>query len=261
MCLRARTRVSRTAITPSYGTRQIEGGEVLVVRGRTRRPLRCGRVMEHTHDFATLLTAELAHIHECFGENELAFLALTSKVELPIRDRLAYRLFNRLPQLRVAREWKRVDLAVLSAELPPVPLMLLEAKALYTFDLVGEEAWVERYPAKVARDVEKLGGLNDVRDETELFALVLATHPKGTIEPALRQIAKYSSGISKAIKALGDASAVAGAAGSFLQSRLERFGPVQSGEIAAGEAYGVHVEVHFSLVGPIARQLPSVGTG
>jgi len=214
-----------------------------------------------SYDFASLLDHELAQIDERFAENELAFLALTSKIELPIRDRLAYRLFDRLPALHVAREWKRVDLAALSAEQPPVPLMLLEAKALYTFDLVGDDAWVERYPAKVESDLHKLRGLKDVSRETELFALVLATHPVGPIEPSLRQVAKYSSGVDKAIKALGDATAVADAARSFLQSRLEMLGPLRGGEIAAGEAYGVTIQIHYSLVGPIAAASPSGAIG
>ncbi len=81
-----------------------------------------------------------------FGADELAFLALTSKVELPVRDRLAYALFERLPDRLVAREWKRVDLAVLARRPTPFPVMLLEAKALYTFDLVGEERWVGALP-------------------------------------------------------------------------------------------------------------------
>lgn len=67
--------------------------------------------------------------------DELAFLALTSKIELPIRDRLAYTLFRRLPELLVTREWRPVDLAVLSPD-GKTPVLLLEAKALYTFNFV-----------------------------------------------------------------------------------------------------------------------------
>src|SRR5215218_1528708 len=107
-------------------------------------------------DFGTVLRSELSTIDRRFDVDELAFLALTSKMELPLRDRLAYVLFRRLPQFLVAREWRRVDLAVLAPGDPPVPKMLLEAKALYTFDLVGDDAWIRRYPDKVERDVKKL---------------------------------------------------------------------------------------------------------
>jgi len=163
----------------------------------------------HGYDFAPVLHSELGRISAHFAENELAFLALTSKVELPIRDRLAFRLFCRYRDFYLVREWKRVDLAVLSGGPTPAPLMLLEAKALYTFDLVGDDAWIARYPAKVGQDVGKLRGFTDLTTGTQLFALVLATHPTGPIEPNLRQVAKYASGVGKAIETQGHANAVA----------------------------------------------------
>lgn len=48
--------------------------------------------------------------------SELAYLALTAKLELVIRDKLAYRLQKdeALKSLVVRREWKKVDLAILS---------------------------------------------------------------------------------------------------------------------------------------------------
>ena len=56
---------------------------------------------------------------ELFGENELAYLSLTSKNESVIRDRLAYNLLLELKNSIVAREHSikainsRIDLAVL----------------------------------------------------------------------------------------------------------------------------------------------------
>ena len=52
----------------------------------------------------------------CFSDNELAYLALTSKVEQPIRDRLAFALYGAIgEECVVSREWakprskKRID--------------------------------------------------------------------------------------------------------------------------------------------------------
>ena len=56
---------------------------------------------------------------ELFGENELAYLSLTSKNESVIRDRIAYKLHLELKNSIVAREHSikainsRIDLAVL----------------------------------------------------------------------------------------------------------------------------------------------------
>lgn len=220
-----------------------------VSRLSARVVLVCRSVPAEEHDFAALLEAELASVERRFDENELAFLALTSKIELPIRDRLAYALFRALPGCRIAREWRRVDLAVLSCDEVPVPLMLLEAKALYSFDLVGANSWVERYPAKVERDLAKLRDLPNVPAEAKRFALVLVTHPAGPIGSQLKHVAKYASGIAKAVKDRGDADAVAEEARRCLDFRLKGLGTLRTGVIPAGEAYDVPLEIQYWLVG------------
>ncbi len=45
--------------------------------------------------------------------NDLAYLGLTGKIELLVRDSLAIQLKNDFPSLTTAREWKRHDLAIL----------------------------------------------------------------------------------------------------------------------------------------------------
>ena len=45
--------------------------------------------------------------------NDLAYLGLTGKIELLIRDSLAIQLKKDFPSLTIAREWKRHDLAIL----------------------------------------------------------------------------------------------------------------------------------------------------
>ena len=68
------------------------------------------------------LTAVLARIDKEFRQDELAYLATTTKVEGPFRDRLSFLLH--LDYYRsgfvVAREWNRVDLAVLSSAGEPI---------------------------------------------------------------------------------------------------------------------------------------------
>jgi hypothetical protein len=65
-----------------------------------------------------------------FEPDELAYLALTSKPELQVRDRFTWRL---LRSAHVAgREWKRADLVLLNEDYEP--RVFLEAKAAYTAD-------------------------------------------------------------------------------------------------------------------------------
>jgi hypothetical protein len=199
-------------------------------------------------DFGPVLHEELERMHQRFELNELAYLALTSKVELPIRDRLAFALHRRLDQRLVAREWKRVDLAILADD-GSTPELLLEAKALYTFDLIGEDVWVDRYPKKVRDDVAALRARSDLVERTQLFALVLATHPRSEAGPQLRQLAKYSRGVGKAIAALGDAAAVLREADAAVRAALPDASDVLcSGEIPGGSAYGIEVAVPYWLI-------------
>lgn len=88
-----------------------------------------------------LLTA-LGQVPGEFEPGELAYLALTSKPELAIRDRLAWVLVKR--GHRVVREWReRCDLAVLGED--GEPLAVLESKASYGHDTTW--GWNPKYRA------------------------------------------------------------------------------------------------------------------
>jgi hypothetical protein len=194
-----------------------------------------------TGDLPLVLRAELGELDTRFAPDELAFLALTSKVERPICDRLAFSLSRRLKEsFLVAREWSpsAVDLAVLSREAAQSPRVLLELKSWYTFDLVGRT--VDRVVGDASKDRTKLLGLAGLPSSAQLFVLVLATHPLAVIGPDLAQVAKYWPAPSRAITRLGSADEVARRASDNLAPKLLELGAVHAGTIEAGEAYGVH---------------------
>jgi hypothetical protein len=79
----------------------------------------------------TLLTS-LVSAASSFDDSELSYLALTSKPEHAIRDRLAWALVR--SGYRVAREWRsRCDLAVLGQD--GNATVAIELKASYTHDV------------------------------------------------------------------------------------------------------------------------------
>jgi hypothetical protein len=196
------------------------------------------------------MQAELGELAARFAPNELAFLALTSKVELPIRDRLAFALSRRLKDsFLVAREWRSVDLAVLSRDVPQSPRMLLEVKSWYTFDLVGRS--VVRVVQMARKDRAKLLGLPGLPSAAQLFVLVLATHPLSVIGPDLAQVAKYSAGISAGITRFGSADEVGRRGSDNLAPELSELGALHAGMLEAGEAYGVPIQIRYWLAGPI----------
>ena len=118
------------------------------------------------------LEKALSNVGRDFEEDQLAFLTLTSKPELQIRDALAWRLHRALPDLIVSREWRRTDLAVLDRA--GNPLMLLEAKAMATFDQVNPKKMDGEFDSYFRSDYEKASRL--AQDVTEIFILIISAH-------------------------------------------------------------------------------------
>jgi hypothetical protein len=205
-------------------------------------------VVEITADF---LAQSLEEAASTFEDGELAYTALTSKVELPLRDRLAWRLHKQLPHLTIAREWKRTDLAILDKE--STPLALLEAKALYTFDIAtAERANVRKYTARVKNDLLKsltlLAG-----QPAATYALVLATHPLDP-PPILDGVIKYRSAIHAALNR-SPADEILKGAQTVMNQSLEPLGPILHRVLDAGTAFDTRVVISYWIVGPVAPSL------
>ena len=135
----------------------------------------------------------------CFASGELAYLALTSKIEHPSQDRLAWCLHTQLPDLVVSREWRATDIAIMTADAAS-PLVLLEAKAMYSFDV----AWdASHYLRLMKDDVAKAHRL-DQHGTAEIYALWLMTHPLG-LPWDLPGVIKYQHRIRSALRGTGAA--------------------------------------------------------
>ncbi|MEU9342053.1 hypothetical protein AB0D74_12650 [Streptomyces sp. NPDC048278] len=183
-----------------------------------------------------------------FAPDELAYLALTSKVERPLQDRLAWALHTRLPELVVAREWRRCDIAVLNSD-ASLPLLLLEAKAMYSFDLVRKTSAAD-YAAKVKADLDKMRVL-DKSGAADTYALVLATHPFSTPQN-LPGVIKYDRDVRAALHKMPE-DGIRRAAANAANRILGAFGPVRKGSLSGGSAFGTQVAVDYWLVGPPLR--------
>ncbi len=183
-----------------------------------------------------------------FAPNELAYLALTSKVELPLRDRLAWSLHTSLwPEYVVAREWRRTDLAVLHRDSPAAPVMLLEAKAMYSFDGCTERGCAQ-YEAYVRSDQAKASALAGCN--TSVFLLLLATHPEGAPDPSVRDIIKYSSGITRAKRHFPEPDEVREVCLDRMTPIMEALGRTVRGSLHAGRSFNLEVTIDYWLVQP-----------
>ena len=203
-----------------------------------------------------------------FRTNELAYLALTSKVEKPIVDRLAFSLHrNHGDQegVGIAREFtvpkeirredcgkiQRVDLAV---TVDKRPHLLLEAKAA-SFVTIYSEAEKCKYPTLVCRDMKKLMKYRPKNRHNKIarLALILVTYADEDPSDKLNGIVKSASRIrntrEKHCKDKGIADLEKKIGEGFPKNR---FPPVKcgAGQIDGGCAFGIGVKVHYRLFEP-----------
>jgi len=153
-------------------------------------------MLAHPNDIFAHIRAALSNLEKLWighgEESELAYYALTSKPECPVRDKLAYALQVRLaPSLVVDREWRRVDLAVRSIP-ERCPKLVLEVKAMAAADCCRKsEARKDEYKGCLANDLRKLR--NTVARCKEGPAppgalLLLATHLPSGFTPQARSL-------------------------------------------------------------------------
>ena len=188
----------------------------------------------------------LESLADTFEDSELAYLSLTSKVEGPVRDKLAFSLFKVLPDnYIVSREWWRCDLVVLENN---VPLALIELKAMYTFDAL-KKGNVNEYKNAIEKDIEKSRDLAKARGsiETEIYSIMLATHPRKEIPGHLDRIAKYHTGVNSALGKYPHERALDLAAAEIIEKDIMTKQIISKKTYDGGKAFGIPVDVSYRL--------------
>ncbi len=190
------------------------------------------------------IVESLANLDKEFHVDELAYLALTTKIEMPIRDRWAFLLYKNLvnENLIVSREWKRTDLALLKNQFPE---SLIELKAMYSFDAALDPIEVGGYIDAMAKDEIKATKL--AVTGTEIYTVLLATHPE-QIPSNYTGIIKYNAYINKAIRKFGSANEVKSQAITAVNNKLSSKNIILSGELFAGCAFGVKTSILYWVV-------------
>ena len=194
-------------------------------------------------EYQPLLLNILSQLSADFEIDELAYLALTSKPEFVIRDAIAFQLYRQLKSqgLLVAREWRRSDIAVLEND---APAAIIELKSMYTFD-----ASKAGYQRAVVADVEKARRV--ANQETQVFALLLVTHPSGGVDTKFSNVVKYIDALNKAYT-VSTSDALRENAANVLPNWCSE-GVATAGFINGGFAFGVQVYVDYFLYGPFYR--------
>lgn len=196
-----------------------------------------------------ILTESLFSIEHEFKSNELAYLALTSKIEQPLRDRWAFSLYRKISTvLVVSREWRRTDLAILDSTGPKA---LIELKAMYTFDAALDKKGIGGYSQDMKNDELKAKKL--ASDTTEIYTVLLATHPKSIVPVKYERIIKYRAGINKAIKVFNSSGIVKEVAIEAIEKKFKGENIVANGCLKGGEAFGISTDVLFWILKAIHK--------
>lgn len=194
-----------------------------------------------------LLINSLEKIGEnSFSENELSFLALTSKVENPIRDRWSYKLHSELQSdYLLAREWNRSDIAIIDIA---CPVAIIEIKAMYTFDCLtfsSSKPKLDSYIKNLNNDEEKAKNLGC--SETAVYTVLLATHPCRSIPDDKKSVIKYNYEINRSLKSK-DPDDLKNFATKEVNSKLTAKNIIKQGELIGGSSYGIETNVLFWLI-------------
>lgn len=191
-----------------------------------------------------LIQESLSSVDREFRPNELAYLALTTKIENPLRDRWAFMLHRKAnASLTVAREWRRTDIAVLENE---IPRALIELKAMYTFDAALDQENVSGFCDAMEEDQEKAQLLST--RETDIYTALLATHPHSAVQKAHERVIKYRPGINSALRRYGGSDAVANAAVEAVNRRLAEKNIIAFGCLDGGRAFEIDTQVLYWLI-------------
>ena len=179
-----------------------------------------------------------------FREDELALLALTSKIELPWRDRWAYSIHRQIKDAYdVSREWRRTDLAILDDN---KPVALIELKAMYSFDATLCDKEINGYCELIQKDEQKALALSN--GSCSVYTVLLAAHPHSSIPAKYDRVIKYRQGINKAMNEHNTQEQVAAVAQSNVEACLSHKKIIASGNFMGGKAFGVPASVYYWLV-------------
>lgn len=183
---------------------------------------------------------------DSFNKNELAYLSMTSKNELLVRDRIAYELYSKYDNYIVAREYNpkgiksRIDLAILENNNIKD---IIELKSMYTFDSVNMEGYINLINNDFYKNSELLlEGVNQ-------YEIIVATHVKTTPNKEFSKYIKYYSLIKKYTSGVKYSKELIENLDSIIKKKFPgKQYEIRNFIINAGEAFMVDVDVCFWII-------------
>ncbi len=200
-------------------------------------------------NYHSIIQEELATIVKYYNPNELAYLALTSKVEATLQRKLAYRMQQRLfaeqTSLRVVIDWQDIDIAIISSDGTPEALFFIKSGAIPD-ETEANTTMIGFYPKKVLEMAQKAYEIK--LDHTKTFALLFFTHQNQPIADSYKKSVKHDNAFLRAFKKNTSEEILKTATENidsfFASKKLETVHVA----IQAGECWGVQMQVHGWLI-------------
>lgn len=205
--------------------------------------------MEAKSEYESIITDIIRNIGNEYDENELAYLCLTSKVENPLRDKIAFQLHKQLSEKKlVCREWtnkraqkNKSDIAILDINDDNVEC-IIEFKAHSSIQGISE--WLK----EMEEDISKAKEVSS--NNTEIFFVLFVNNlermPEGKhFEHSVKYHGNLQKGIKKSSKDLADKWKLT----IETKGKLNYKPPVEI-EISVGEYYLAKTAITCFIHGP-----------
>lgn len=175
--------------------------------------------------------------------DDLAFLALTGKAELQIRDFLALWCQRNLPEVTVAREWRRHDLALLGET---DPVAVIEGKLWASFNVLNDKKLSSTHPTHgirgaMEKDIVKLQDQAKKSSASGFISTLLMGIDIRPVVARDRRAVKYLGDWVKSAKRSESHDELHQTANDRLVLFSSSYGPTATSHLFSGEAYGAKV--------------------
>lgn len=202
-------------------------------------PYECAEALLRDPEELALLAA--LHLKDRLDPHLLAWLGLTSKPELAVRDHLGWLLETSVaPVGQVAREWRRTNLAVL---VDGKPRLLIEGKAMYGFDALSVTNR-GKYVESIAADLRKASSLAPAA--TVIATLLLVCPHRGWSTEATPVVAYAGPNARFA----SDGEVNTASAIDVMSEALSDLGAVGVVDLGTGDAFDAPVSTTMFVIRP-----------
>lgn len=198
-----------------------------------------------------IIEDSIKNISSTYETNELAFLAMQGKIELQLRDKIAWYIEQNINagQYCVRREYnpgkgrKKCDLAILDIDNDMKPVCLIEFKAH------SAATYERKYEQKCKDDIDKMRGIaKSTGTKPEIYYIFFLTEHHGTLPDDNGLIAYYNI-INRALnpkKKLGNTNILNKWETEYKKNYSN--GIITKLPIDAGQYYGLKVDIHAMML-------------